>query len=456
MSDGQNELVELDIDTVAHGGVSVARLDGRVVFVADTLPGERVLARVVDRRSSFWRADTVEVLSASPDRVEHVWSAASIDRDPERRAGGAEFGHIALGRQRGLKAEVLQDALRRFGGVEHDVEVEPVGDAQGHGLRWRTRLRLHVGADGRPGPYAARSHTVVDVDDLPLATEAIEAEAGLGRPVEGAAAIELVETAGGEVRVRRVAEELSKTGGSRGRQGGRRQGQRQGQGRRGGDRRRPGAGSTEAAAGSSSADRPATIVERVGEREFRLAENGFWQVHREAARTLTDAVAEITLPELFDPRAANHDLYGGVGLFAAALGDRFGQATRVTSVESEALATEYAGENLAEWIGAHAVTAPVDRYLADLERTAGQEERRRLAAATVVLDPPRTGAGKAVTGALTRLSPAQIVYVACDPVAFARDTAYLAEGGYRLDALRAFDLFPHTHHLESVGRFVKD
>ncbi|QJU54462.1 class I SAM-dependent RNA methyltransferase [Herbiconiux sp. KACC 21604] len=452
MSDSQNELVELDIDTVAHGGVSVARLDGRVVFVADTLPGERVLARVVDRKSSFWRADTVEVLSASPDRVEHVWSAASIDRDPEQRAGGAEFGHIALARQRGLKAEVLQDALRRFGRVERDVEVEPVGDGAGDGLRWRTRLRLHVGPDGRPGPYASRSHTVVEVDDLPLATEAIEAEAGLGRSVDGAAALELVETAGGEVRVRRVSEELSKTGGRRGRPSARRPGR--GQGRRSGDRQRSGA--ADASMTAVSTERPATIVERVGEREFRLAENGFWQVHRHAARTLTEAVAGMTLPELFDPRAANHDLYGGVGLFAAALGDRFGQATRITSVESEPLATEYAGENLAEWIGAQAVTASVDRYLAELERSAGPEERRRLGAATVVLDPPRTGAGKAVAGALTRLAPAQIVYVACDPVAFARDTAYLAEGGYRLDALRAFDLFPHTHHLESVGRFVKD
>src|SRR5436190_21625134 len=102
-----HELVELDIDNVAHGGVTVARLDGRVVFVSDAIPGERVLARIADdSKASFWRADTVEVLTPSPDRRPHVWAAAALDRAPELRAGGAEFGHIALERQRSLKAQV--------------------------------------------------------------------------------------------------------------------------------------------------------------------------------------------------------------------------------------------------------------------------------------------------------------------------------------------------------------
>ncbi|MDO9394985.1 MAG: class I SAM-dependent RNA methyltransferase, partial [Herbiconiux sp.] len=148
MSEDRSGLVELRVDNVAHGGVAVARLDGRVVFVADAIPGERVLARVSDDgKASYWRADTVEVLEASPDRVPHVWAAASIDRAPEQRAGGAEFGHIALPRQRALKGEVLQDALRRFGGIDRAIEVEAIGSdatADGaSGTRWRTRVRLH-------------------------------------------------------------------------------------------------------------------------------------------------------------------------------------------------------------------------------------------------------------------------------------------------------------------------
>lgn len=457
MSTDRNGLVELDIDNVAHGGVTVGRLDGRVVFVADAIPGERVLARIVDdAKASFWRADTVEVLTASEDRVPHVWSAASVERAPEQRAGGAEFGHIALPRQRALKAVVLQDALKRMGGIERSVEVEAIGadaaessapDAATPGTRWRTRLRLHVGPDGRIGPYAARSHTVIPVDDLPLATVAIEEAAALTRLVDDAVAVEFVETADGQVRVSRVAEELSKTGGR-----GHPRGSKRGSVRGGGSGARAGAAS---GAGSTPARKPATITERVGEREFRLAENGFWQVHRDAAHTLSAAVQQQTDAALFDPRAANHDLYGGVGLLAAAVGDRFGPATRITTVESDAAATDYASANLAEWIGARAVTARVDRYLSDLEKQSSAHELQRLAAATMVIDPPRSGAGKQVVGSLTRLKVAQVVYVACDPVAFARDVALFREAGYELASLRAFDLFPHTHHVETIGVLVR-
>jgi tRNA/tmRNA/rRNA uracil-C5-methylase (TrmA/RlmC/RlmD family) len=546
----RSELVELEINNVAHGGVMVARLEGRVVFVADAIPGERVLARIVDdAKASFWRADTVEVLEASPDRRAHVWDAASLSREPSERAGGAEFGHIALERQRALKGEVLTDALRRMGGIDRVVEVEPIGADRGDvdggagagagigsraadgasgagpgrgaglgssrggaglgssdpgagfgfsggdaglgssddgaglapservpGTRWRTRVRLHVGPDGRVGPYAARSHTVVPVDDLPLATEAIEEAAALARRLDDAVAVDLVETSSGEVRVTRVREEFSKTGKRSSSGAGKRRGEAGGGGARTGRGGGPGGGGAgrggstggwgaasgvedvRAVSGGGSAGRiekPATIVERVGEREFRLAENGFWQVHRDAARTLSEVVSAQTRADLFDPRAANHDLYGGVGLLAAAIGDRFGAATRITSVESDSAATDYASENLAEWIGARAVTARVDRYLADLERQASAEDRRRLAAATMVIDPPRSGAGKQVVGSLTRLEVAQVVYVACDPVAFARDVALFREAGYELDSLRAYDLFPHTHHVESVGVLVK-
>ncbi|WP_440708479.1 class I SAM-dependent RNA methyltransferase [Herbiconiux sp. YIM B11900] len=464
MNTDRNGLVELDIDNVAHGGVTVGRLDGRVVFVADAIPGERVLARIVDdAKSSFWRADTVEVLTASPDRVPHVWSAASVERAPEQRAGGAEFGHIALPRQRALKAVVLQDALKRMGGIERSVEVEAIGadaapEPAAPGTRWRTRLRLHVGPDGRIGPYAARSHTVIPVDDLPLATAAIEEAAALTRLVDDAVAVEFVETADGQVRVSRVAEELSKTGG-RGRPRGSQRGAARGAGGRGARAgAASGTGSRTSSAptsGAAPARKPATITERVGEREFRLAENGFWQVHRDAARTLSTAVQEQTDAALFDPRAANHDLYGGVGLLAAAIGDRFGPATRITTVESDATATDFASANLAEWIGARAVTARVDRYLSDLEKQSSAHELQRLAAATMVIDPPRSGAGKQVVGSLTRLKVAQVVYVACDPVAFARDVALFREAGYELASLRAFDLFPHTHHVETIGVLVR-
>jgi tRNA/tmRNA/rRNA uracil-C5-methylase (TrmA/RlmC/RlmD family) len=198
--------------------------------------------------------------------------------------------------------------------------------------------------------------------------------------------------------------------------------------------------------------KPSTITELVGEREFRLADTGFWQVHRHAAAALTSAVQDAVVADLFDPRAANLDLYGGVGLLAAAVADRFGTTTRITSVESDEAATEFAGHNLAEWTGAAAVTGRVERWLQEHVKTAGP----RAGAATVVLDPPRSGAGGGVVSSLLALAPAQLVYVACDPVAFARDARLLTDGGYRLERLRALDLFPNTHHVEAIGTFVRE
>lgn len=404
MGDNLSQLVELEISNVAHGGVMVARHEGRVVFVADAIPGETVRAVITDdSKSKFWRADTVEVIVASEHRREHVWSAASVDRAPADRAGGAEFGHIDLKHQRELKRRVLDDALHRMAKLTTGVKVEAL-DGSPDGTGWRTRVRLHVADDGTVGPFAARSHRVIPVTDLPLATPDVAGAVPLGQRADGAAGphIDLVGTSGGEVLV------LSEGSPSR------------------------------------------TIRETVGGREFQLDARGFWQVHEHAALTLTSAVQSAIDAELFDPSAMNLDLYGGVGLLAAAVGDRFGAGTRITTVESDAAATEYAATNLAEWVGARAVTARVDRFLGRL-RAENQGDRH----ATIVLDPPRSGAGKAVVSQIAALDPVQVVYVACDPVALARDLAQFASEGYRLSGIRAFDLFPNTHHVEAVASLVR-
>jgi tRNA/tmRNA/rRNA uracil-C5-methylase (TrmA/RlmC/RlmD family) len=197
------------------------------------------------------------------------------------------------------------------------------------------------------------------------------------------------------------------------------------------------------------------IREVVHDREFRLDAAGFWQVHARAAETLYRTVQDTIDADTFDPKAANLDLYGGVGLLAAAVGDRFGSSVRITSVESDAQATDFAAENLAEWVGASVQTARVDRFLTGLVRDSSATDRVRQQAATVVLDPPRAGAGREVIDRLGAIGPRQIVYVACDPVALARDIALLAGHGYELRTLRAFDLFPNTHHVEAVALLTK-
>jgi tRNA/tmRNA/rRNA uracil-C5-methylase (TrmA/RlmC/RlmD family) len=415
------DLVELEITDVAHGGVFVARLDGRVVFVGDAIPGERVRARLTDtRKKSFWRADAVEVLTASPHRRPHVWPAADVAAAPEARPGGADFGHIALPHQRELKLAVLRDALARIGRVPVDSSIEepwPVRDADGatvqaespDGTGWRTRVSLHVDEGGRIGPYAARSHRVIPVDDLPLATDAV-ARAATGLRGGEPGRVDLVQPADGRVRILPRPDDRAQ------------------------------------------APREQEIVEEhVGGRSFRVDAGGFWQVHRLAAHTLTSLVAEELGVEAVDPDAAHLDLYGGVGLFAATLGDLGGRSTRVTTVESEPRATEHAGENLADWVGARAVTARVDRFIRGLGADAGARERERIARGVTLLDPPRAGAGREVVEAIAGLSPAAVVYVACDPVALARDLGTFRDHGYTAARVRAVDLFPHSHHVEAVA-----
>lgn len=443
MHDG--DLLDLDIADVAHGGVFVARSEGRVVFVEGAIPGERVRAELTDTsKSSFWRADVVEVLSASPHRRPHVWAAAGLDAAPQDRAGGAEFGHIDLPHQRELKQRVLDDALARFAGMSApSTTLAPAGapDAveSDSGLGWRTRVSLHVDDDGRIGPFAARSHRVVVTGDLPLATAEI---AEVARGLEGFAPgrVDLVQPADGRVRViaRPAAPSEPRTP----------RPPRMPSGRRSGGRR-PVPRSPRLPVDPTARE---VVDEVVAGRRFEVDAGGFWQVHRLAAQTLTDAVtAALESAGGVDPAAQHLDLYGGVGLFAAALAIAGGPRTRVTSVEADARATEHAGANLAEWVGARAETERTDRYLGRLLAQAGAAERARLARGVVLLDPPRSGAGRQVVDGIAALSPASVVYVACDPVALARDLGTFRGHGYEPVRIDGFDLFPHTHHLEAVA-----
>lgn len=177
---------------------------------------------------------------------------------------------------------------------------------------------------------------------------------------------------------------------------------------------------------------------------FSVEGDGFWQVHPGAPATLVEAVLDALRPRPGDRVA---DLYAGVGLFSAFLADAVGEAGLVTSVEGDRTASRHAADNLATYSQVRVVHADV---LAGA--TAVQDKD------LVVLDPPRDGARRDVVEAVARLRPRRIAYVACDPAALARDLAYFAERGYVLGdgpgALRAFDLFPMTHHVEAVATLL--
>ena len=184
-----------------------------------------------------------------------------------------------------------------------------------------------------------------------------------------------------------------------------------------------------------------TVVEHVLGRDFRVEADGFWQVHPQAPRVLVETVLELLAPR---PGERALDLYAGVGLFSAFLAEAVGRAGGVVSIEGDRRASELAGENLADFPQAAVRAGRVDRVL---EQGFGSTR----SVDVVVLDPPREGAKRKVVEAIAGLGPRAIAYVACDPAALARDLAYFRDAGYELADLRAFDLFPMTHHVECVA-----
>ena len=320
-------------------------------------------------------------------------------------AGGAEFGHIKLARQRELKADVIEEALQRMAGIELRPVVEAApGDDEANGLGYRTRVQLHVDDAGIVGPYRERSHDVVKVRDLPLAVEEIRELEFQNKNFQDVKKIEVAVSSTGQVQWK-IDKKLK------------------------GDER---------------------LIERASGRTFRISGGGFWQVHKKAAEVLTGAVNEMIAAVGVDLEADNLDLYGGVGLFTGTIAAKFGKDLRMTTVESFRTATEDATLNLADLPKVKAVCSATERFLN--ERVGNLDKGGKVASprnSTIVLDPPRAGAGAKVVGQLLAIAPAHIVYVACDPVALARDVKYFAAHGYAVEELEAFDLFPNTHHVEA-------
>lgn len=175
-------------------------------------------------------------------------------------------------------------------------------------------------------------------------------------------------------------------------------------------------------------------------RAFQVAADGFWQVHPGAPDVLVTTVLEMLRPQ---PGERCLDLYAGVGLFAAFLREAVGESGRVVAIEGDADASKLSARNCP---GVVVQAGPVGRVLAE-----GFDEPFDL----VVLDPPREGARRAVVEQVVDRAPRAVAYVACDPAALARDVAIFAEHGYRLADLRAFDLFPMTHHVECVALLTR-
>ena len=395
-------MLDLQLLREAHGGFCVARHEGKVVFVRGGLPGERVRAVVTAEGARHDTARVVEVLDPSPDRVEHVWPAAARED-----VGGADLGHVRPAAQLTWKANVIADVMARIGGpavveaLPGPTAVRAVGDPS---VGSRTRVSFTVDDAGRLAMRRPRSHDLVAVREMPLA-------------VPGLAALDLFAGAWGWVPGDRVTAVV------------------------------PSGSPPVVVTGAGVLAAPGREAERrVRERVPHEGEDlryvvdaaGFWQVHREAPETLVHQVlagAALTGGERV------LELFAGAGLLTLPLARAVGARGEVVSVEGSRTAVDDATVTLAALPHARVRRARADA------RTVG---RLPGPLDVVVLDPPRTGAGRDLVRAVAAHAPERIVYVACDPAALARDLRDLV-GGYAITAFTALDLFPHTHHVEIVA-----
>lgn len=378
------------------GGEALARDDdGRVVFVRGGVPGDRVVVEPIEEHGDWWRAEVVAVDVAGPARVDPPC--------PRRHAGcgGCDWQHVAAALQLEAKSEIVRDALRRTGKLP-DADVR-IGAAVPD-RAYRTTIRVVGDHEGRPAFRRERSHDTVAIETCLVAHPRLIELAELARLTPGLEATFRVSGATSRATARWDA----------------------------------GKGEVTGLPDWVATGPRAAIDEEVSGHRFRVSAGSFFQSGPQAAELLIDAVRRAA-PELATARRVV-DAYAGVGLFAVAA---VPESAAVVAIESSRAAVADCRHNLGER-PSRVEHGQVGRW------QSGRNEEVDV----VIADPARSGLGRPGVAALVRPAAGVLVLVSCDPVALARDTELLARQGYRHDGTEVLDLFPHTHHVECVTRFV--
>ena len=386
--------LEVEIERILPGGLGLAHAEGKTVLVALAAPGDRLRVRIERTRGGVAFASVVEVVEPSPQRIEPPCAYFG-------RCGGCDFQQLSYAAQLEAKSEIIRDCLRRIARVEPPAEI-PVTPAPRE-WRYRSRaqwqhdpVRLHLGY------FERGTHRVVDVAECPVVTpelqgrlEALRAQMRDGALPEAAQEFAAAAGDGGLVTLTPPVE---------------------------------------------ASDERESVRAVAGER-YRFDAACFFQINHDLLEPLVRRATEGA------GGALAVDLYCGVGLFTLPLARRFG---KVVGVEGHAAACGYARRNLADanLANARVETAHVGEWL--------NAHARELAPADfVLLDPPRAGADGGALEGVIDLQARHISYVSCDPATLARDLRDLFAAGYRLDTIEAFDLFPQTHHVETLARLTR-
>jgi tRNA/tmRNA/rRNA uracil-C5-methylase (TrmA/RlmC/RlmD family) len=398
------EICTVEIEKAAHGGHFIARHEGAVIFIRHAIPGEIVEVEITEAEKSFFRAEIKAVIEASGHRVQ-----APCQYAHPGGCGGCDFQHIDYAHQRQLKSEVIAEQFARIAKMEVNVEVEEVSSP----LHWRSRFAATTNHQGDFGFKETRSNKVIPISHCPVLIPEIDFQSIAKESISPNSRVEVALSTRGE---RTIA--ISPVRSNRL------------------EKNPP----VEIIEGKTALHYE--VMTSSETLKYQVSQGSFWQSNINAPATLVNAVRAYA-----QVREGDHilDLYGGVGLFAKALVGEVGSTGRIDLVEASTTATRDAQQNFRDY-------SNVSVHRGDVARVISQFE----SADIVLLDPPRTGAGQSILSSIADMAPRSIVYIACDPAALARDTGYLRDCGYHLQSIRAFDLFPMTHHIESIAHYTAD
>jgi 23S rRNA (uracil1939-C5)-methyltransferase len=407
---GDGPVFDVTLDALVYGGDALGRLpDGRAVFVPYALPGERVRIRLVEEKRGHARAELVELLQPSSQRI--------LPRCPHFGAcGGCHYQHLSYPAQLQAKTEILKETFVRVGGLSDP----PVHEAIGSPQEWyyRNHIQFHLTEDAKLGFLARDSHTVVPIRECYLPEEALNSLWPLLdlEPIPGLTQVGLRSGAGEDILL--VLE--------------------------GSDPQAP----------EFSVDLPlsavyvgpdgplvlagdeAIVIEVLG-RPFQVSAESFFQVNTlQAGAMVQHLLANLPL----SPSSIVLEVYCGAGLFSAFIA---GQVKRLVGVELSQTACADFATNLDEFVNVELYEGSAEEILPSLT----------IKPDIVVVDPPRAGLDRRVLDAILGMEPSNLAYVSCDPATLARDARRLVSAGYRLENVTPFDLFPQTLHIESISLF---
>jgi 23S rRNA (uracil1939-C5)-methyltransferase len=403
------------LTTLTYGGDAMGRLeDGRAVFVPFGLPGERVRIRLKEERRNFARGELVDILESSPQRIQPRCQHFGI-------CGGCHYQHLPYEEQLQAKTEILHDQLSRIGKIENPPVQKMV--ASPSPWNYRNHVQFHLTKDGKLGYVKAREPIVFAIEECHVPEgflngiwPQLEFEPGtdiervslrVGKDYDSILILESGSPESPEFEIEAcisVAHVFQEN--------------------------------TVVIAGNDY------IFISVLGREFRVSATSFFQVNTAMAEKMVEhLVARLPVSS----SSTLLDIYCGAGLFSACLAPK---CERVIGLESSPSACEDFSFNLDEFDNVELYEGLAEDVLPALVSRIGNPTY-------VLVDPPRAGLEKRVIDAILNLNPQMIAYVSCDPSTLARDAARLMKGGYQLEDVTPFDLFPQTYHIESISLFVK-